>query len=117
VAGRFAFTVTATTRQGLSASGRYTLSVVQVNHAPTLRSGIVAVPPGATLRLALVGVDADGDALTYSMTGAPRGLALSNAGVLAWPNTLRGRYVLRVVVRDAHGLASAPATITLNVSN
>jgi len=117
VAGRFAFTATATTSQGLSASGRYTLSVLQVNHAPTLASGIVAVPPGAALRLALAGIDVDGDALTYAVTGAPRGLALSSAGVLAWPKTVRGRYVLRVVVRDSHGLASAPATITLNVSN
>jgi hypothetical protein len=51
------------------------------------------------------------------MTGAPRGLVLSSAGVLSWPTTLRGRWALRVVARDAAGLASAPATIVLNVSN
>ena len=117
VAGRYTFTATATTSLGLSASARYTLSVVKVNHAPTLASGIVAVPPGATLRLALAAVDVDGDALTYTMTGAPRGLTLSGDGVLGWPATVRGRYVLRVVARDAQGLASAPATIVLNVSN
>ena len=117
MAGSYAFTVTATTSVGLSASARYTLSVVKVNHAPTLASGIVAVPPGLALRLALSGVDADGDALSYTMSGAPRGLAISGNGVLSWPATVRGRYVLRVVVRDAQGLASAPATITLNVSN
>jgi len=117
VAGSYAFTATATTAIGLSASARYTLAVVRVNHAPTLASGIVAVPPGVALHLALAGADADGDALSYAMTGAPRGLSLSSAGVLAWSTTVRGRWVLRVVARDAHGLASAPATIVLNVSN
>jgi len=117
VAGSYAFTATASTSAGRSASGRYTLAVVKVNHAPTLASGVVAVPPGAALRIALSGVDIDGDALAYTMTGAPRGLALSNAGVLSWAKTVRGQYVLHVVVRDSHGLAGAPATITLNVSN
>jgi hypothetical protein len=116
-AGSYAFTATATTSLGLSASARYTLSVVKVNHAPTLASGIVAVPPGVALRIALVGADVDGDALSYTMTGGPRGLALSSDGVLSWSTTVRGRYVLRVVARDPRGLASAPATITLNVSN
>jgi hypothetical protein len=117
VAGSYAFTVTATTAIGMSASARYTLAVVKVNHAPRLASGIVAVPPGAALRLALAASDVDGDALSYSMTGAPRGLTLSSAGVLAWPTTQRGRWVLQVVARDPAGLASAPATIVLNVSN
>ena len=116
-AGSYAFTATASTSAGRSASGRYTLSVVKVNHAPTLASGVVAVPPGAALRIALAGVDSDGDALAYTLTGAPRGLALSATGVLSWAKTVRGQYVLRVVVRDSHGLAGAPATITLNVSN
>ena len=117
VAGRYAFTATATTALGLSASARYTLAVQKVNHAPTLASGSVAVPPGVALHLALAGSDVDGDALRYSMMGAPRGLSLSGAGVLAWATTVRGRWVLRVVARDAQGLASAPATIVLNVSN
>ena len=117
VAGSYAFTATATTSLGLSASARYTLSIVKVNHAPTLASGIVAAPPGVALRLVLAGGDVDGDALTYTMTGAPRGLVLSSAGVLSWPMTQRGRWALRVVARDVAGLASAPATIVLSVSN
>ena len=117
VAGSYAFTVTATTRLGLSASARYTLSVLKVNHAPTLASGSVAAPPGVALRVALAGADIDGDPLSFTMTGAPRGLSLSGDGVLSWPATVRGRYALRVVARDPQGLASAPATIVLNVSN
>ncbi|HEY8973011.1 MAG TPA: putative Ig domain-containing protein, partial [Burkholderiaceae bacterium] len=117
VAGSYGFTATATTAIGLSASARYTLAVVKVNHAPTLASGSVAVPPGVALHLALAASDIDGDALSYSMTGAPRGLSLSSGGVLGWTTTVRGRWVLRVVARDAQGLASAPAAIVLNVSN
>lgn len=117
VAGSYAFAVTATTSLGLSASARYTLSVLRVNHAPTLASGSVAVPPGVALRVALAAVDSDGDPLTFTLAGGPRGLSLSSAGVLSWPTTVRGRYVLRVVARDPQGLASAPATIVLNVSD
>ncbi len=117
VAGSYAFTATATTSAGKSASGRYTLSVVAVNHAPTLASGSITVKAGTAFAVALPGKDVDGDAITYKMTGAPSGLALSGAGVLSWTKAVKGTYTLKVTVTDSHGLAGAVATITLIVNS
>ena len=115
VAGTYAFTVTATTSTGQSASARYTLTVVKVNHAPTLASGTLTLWANSALRLALAGVDIDGDKLTYAMTGAPSGMVLSSAGVLSWARPVNGSYALKVTVTDSQGLASAVATISVAV--
>jgi len=116
VAGSFAFTATATTSAGQSASGKYTLSVIAVNHAPTLMSGTISVRAGTSFWSILPGQDIDGDALTYTMTGAPSGMTLSAAGVLAWTKAPRGNYAVKVTVKDEHGLSSAAATVTIVVS-
>jgi hypothetical protein len=116
VAGSYAFTASATTSAGKSASGRYTLGVVAVNHAPTLGSGSITVRAGTAFKVTLAGKDIDGDALTYTMTGAPSGLTLSSAGVLAWSKAVKGTSTLKVTVRDARGLAGAVATITVIVT-
>ncbi|MEO5686038.1 MAG: peptidase S53 [Burkholderiaceae bacterium] len=116
VAGSYSFTATASTSAGKSASGRYSLSVVAVNHAPTLASGTITGKAGWSLTTLLPGKDADGDAMTYAMTGAPTGLTLSKAGVLAWSKAVKGRYSLKVTVKDAHGLSSTPATVTVVVN-
>jgi subtilase family serine protease len=117
VAGNYAFTATASTSAGKSASGRYTLSVVAVNHAPTLASGSITAKAGTAFAVALPGKDVDGDALTYTMAGAPSGLALSSAGVLSWARAVKGTYALKVTVKDSHGLAGAVATITVIVTS
>ena len=114
VAGGYTFTATATTSAGASASARYALTVIKVNHAPTLASGTVTVRTNSALRLALAGVDVDGDRLAYTMTGAPSGMTLSSAGVLSWARAVNGSYALKVTVRDARGLA-AVATIAVAV--
>ncbi len=116
VAGSYSFTATATTSAGAAASGRYTLTVVKVNHAPTLASSTLTAKAGAALKATLVGNDIDGDAMTYTMTGAPSGMTLSSAGVLAWPKPVKGSYALKVTVKDSQGLAGAVTTITVNVT-
>jgi hypothetical protein len=116
VAGSYAFTATATTSAGRSASGKYTLAVTAVNHAPTLASGTLTVKAGTSFSVALQGKDVDGDALTYTMMGAPTGMTLSSAGVLAWSKAVKGTYTLKVTVKDSHGLAGAVATITVIVN-
>jgi len=116
VAGSYAFTAIATTSAGKSASAKYTLSVVAVNHAPTLASGTVTLKSGTALKVTLVGKDADGDAMTYTMTGAPSGMTLSSSGTLAWAKAVKGNYALKVTVKDSKGLAGAVATLTVTVT-
>ena len=86
-----------------------------VNHAPTLASGTLTVKAGAGFATTLPGKDADGDALSYTMTGGPAGMTLGSAGVLAWSKAVKGTYSLKVTVKDARGLSSAPATVTVVV--
>ena len=115
VAGSYSFTATATTSAGKSASGKYTLAVVAVNHAPTLAASTVTVKVGAALKVSLAGQDVDGDTLTYVATGAPAGMVLSTAGALTWAKAVKGSYALKVTVKDPKGL-SATATITVVAS-
>jgi len=116
VAGSYTFTATAATSAGKSASGKYTLTVIKVNHAPTLASSTISVKVGAALKATLVGIDIDGDSMTYTMTGAPSGMTLGSAGVLAWAKAVKGSYALKVTVKDSQGLAGAVATITVVAS-
>ena len=115
-AGTYTFTATASTSAGKSASGKYTLTVVKVNHAPTLASATITVKANAALKATLAGVDIDGDTMTYTMTGQPSGMTLSASGALAWARAVKGTYSLKVTVKDSHGLAGAVATITVNVT-
>ena len=116
VAGSYSFTATATTSAGKSASAKYTLVVVAVNHAPTLASLSISVKAGAAFSTTLKGNDVDGDAMVYTMTGAPSGMTLSNAGVLAWSKAVKGTYAVKAVAKDVRGLSSAAATITVAVN-
>jgi hypothetical protein len=100
----------------MSASARYALSVVAVNHAPALASGTVALKAGTALKVMLAGKDADGDAMTYTMTGGPNGMTLSSTGALAWAKAVKGSYALKVTVKDSKGLVGAVATITVIVT-
>ena len=117
VAGSYSFAATATTSAGKSASAKYTLSVAAVDHAPTLASGTFTVKAGTSFTAVLRGSDVDGDALSYTMTGAPSGMTLSSAGVLAWSKAVKGTYALKVTVKDSRGLAGAVATITVVVNS
>ena len=85
------------------------------NHAPTLTAATLSKAAGVYFATALAGADVDGDALSYTMAGAPAGLALTSAGILSWSSPVKGRYNLSVTVRDTHG-AAAWAMITLVVA-
>ena len=115
VAGTYAFTATATTSAGASASGKYTLAVVAVNHAPVVASGSITVKAGTALSVSIPASDPDGDAITWKMTGAPSGLTLGSTGVLSWSKPVKGVYTLKITVTDSKGLAGAVGTITLTV--
>jgi hypothetical protein len=115
VAGTYALPITVKDNYGMSSTRGYVLSVVGVNHAPTLASGTLSAKAGIAFGAGLWGHDVDGDALAYSLAGAPAGLGLSALGALNWARPVKGTYALKVTVKDSHGLAGAVATITLVV--
>jgi subtilase family serine protease len=85
-----------------------------VNHSPTLASRTMS-NAGVAFSVQLAGADADGDALTYSMTGAPANLKLSSTGTLSWSSPVKGTYPVSVTVRDTHG-ATGSGVITLIIA-
>ena len=120
VAGTHAFTAKVADNYGYSATQTQTLTIaaattVTANHAPTLAAATLSEKAGATFAVRLAGVDADKDALTYTMTGAPNGMMLLPAGILTWAGPQKGTYRLNVTVRDTHG-ATGSAVITVVVA-
>jgi subtilase family serine protease len=73
-----------------------------VNQGPTLAAATVSETAGVSFSVHLAGSDPDGDAFTYSMSGAPAGLTLTSTGILSWTNPVRGTYRLVVTLRDSH---------------
>jgi hypothetical protein len=85
-------------------------AAVPVNHAPTLAAATLNARPNYSFSTQLQGKDADGDALTYTMTGAPAGLSLGSTGLLAWwTKPIAGTYNVTVTVKDSHGATGSGA--------
>ena len=105
-----ASTITVTVSDGTaSASDSFVLTVNRVNAAPTLApanfNGTVGVPFSQQLN----GQDANGDTLTYSVTGGalPGGLSLSAGGLIAGTPATAGTFNATVTVSDGQATASA----------
>ena len=97
-AGNYAVTVNAKDNvNGLSGSGIYTVKIT-VPAAPvvpvTTVNGQVGKALSATVPITAV------DPITVSLTGAPAGLSISNAGVSAWATPVAGTYSVTVLATD-----------------
>lgn len=107
VVGIYPVTVTATDPGGLTGSAVVTVTAIQPNRAPTMVSGAFDAVGGQPFSARVTGSDLDGDAVTFSVSGAPYGLKMTAGGELSWPVPVRGKYTLRVTARDARGLTSS----------
>ena len=103
----------------LQASEEVTITVGNVDRAPTLgpvggKTGKV----GATLTFALTGSDPDGDALTFSADGLPRGASFDSATrTFSWTPAAdqMGKHTVTFSVSD--GTLSATEAIDVDVSS
>jgi len=116
VAGSYAFTAKVSDSYGYSSTKTVTLSVSggSVNHAPTVTAATLYEKAGAYFATRISAYDADGNALTYSMSGAPAGLTLAG-NLLSGTVATKGTYHVTVTARDTHG-ATGSAVITLIVA-
>jgi serine protease len=76
------------------------------------------VLPGAALQFTVTSSDAEGDAVSYSVSGVPTGASFdTNTGVFSWPKAQPlGDYTL--VVQPTDGASTgASTTITISVTN
>ncbi len=90
--------------------------VLFANRAPTITAADSVVIVGRLFALQLVGVDADGDALAYTLESGPQGLALNQrTGRISWRPTVSdlGSHELKINVSD--GFNSTLSSFTLSV--
>ncbi len=104
-----------------SATQNFTVTVANVNDAPTITStAVTAGKVGTAYSYDVNATDPDaGDTLTYSLTTAPSGMSInSSTGVISWTPTSAqvGSNAVTVRVRDAAS-ASATQSYTISVSS
>ena len=100
--------------RGASVVQRYTLQVA-ANNAPVITSTPIPVATvGAPYTYQVVANDADGDFLTYQMTGSPAALSISAAGLISGTPTSTGVHNIIVTVSD--GQSSVTQTWTLRIN-
>jgi subtilase family serine protease len=118
IAGTYTFTATVTDGYGLSSTQTETLTIAAAaatNHAPTLAAVSWSATAGKAFGTMVVGADADGGSLTYTVSGAPAGLGLMSSGFVSWVAPVKGTYAMTVTVHDNKG-AIASAVMHLVVS-
>ena len=101
-------------------SSRVVIALTSTNQVPVLADiGDQTIAEGRTLTIPLVGSDADGDALTYSVEGPPAGSSLSGSTFTWEPSHAQaGEYSVIFTVADEHGgVARETITITVGETN
>lgn len=102
-------TITVDDGHGGTASEAIAITILpagsQVNHAPSITStAVTKATEGVQYKYSATATDTDGDTLTWSLSGAPKGMAVSASGVVTWT--------------PATGTSSSsPVTYTLIVSD
>ncbi len=99
---------------GASATGVLTFNVASQNRAPQVANLTIIMPSGARLAQRVAAIDPDGDALVFTLSGAPAAVTISSSGVLAWDRASAGSYRFAVVARDTRGLTGS-GTVSLVV--
>ena len=95
----------------------FTLTVVDPSDAPNDQPVITSTAPGPAVvglpyQYQVVASDPDGYVLTYSLTTAPAGMAISSAGLVTWTASSPGINTVTVTVTNSQG-NSATQTFTL----
>ncbi len=114
-AGSFPLKLVVTDSKGASTTVEATFVVSQLNRTPVVAPLSLSVRHGTPLTATLSATDPDGDALSFSLTSAPAGMAIDTRGVLTWAKPLKGTYSVGVVAQDAKG-ASGSGTVNLEVT-
>lgn len=97
--GSYNVTVSAKdTVNGLSGQGVYTVTIA-APAPPTVGGVTVTGRPGVALSFKVSYSAAN--PVTYSLTGAPAGMAINSAGTVSWPSPVLGTYNVTVSVKDS----------------
>ncbi|MET1077454.1 MAG: putative Ig domain-containing protein [Pseudomonas sp.] len=114
VSGAHPVALSVSDNRGGTATQSFTLQVGGANTSPTINSQPVTQGSvGQAYQYAVQASDAQGDTLSYALSGAPAGFAVSSSGVISGTAVSEGSYSLKVEVSD--GQLSAQQSWTLTV--
>ncbi|WP_332851661.1 S53 family peptidase [Duganella sp. S19_KUP01_CR8] len=114
VAGTYAVTVTAKdSKTGLSGQGVYTVVIAPLS-APVLTSGTISGKVGVALSFSAAASNAN--PVTYALSGAPSGMAISTAGLVSWAKPVAGSYSVTVTAKDSKTGLSGQAKYTVQIT-
>ncbi|WP_164779819.1 Ig-like domain-containing protein, partial [Paenibacillus kobensis] len=106
---------------GTSTPATVTVTVTPVEDPPVANPQHLTTDEDTPTAITLVGIDPDGDSLTYAITNAPTNgtlSAISGSIVTYTPNGgFSGSDSFEFTVDDGHGNVSAPATVSLTISS
>lgn len=114
VAGSYAVTVVAKdSKTGLTGQGVITIAI-SAPLPPAVANGTITAKPNVALSFT-VSASAP-NPLTYTLTGAPSGMAISSAGVVTWATPVLGSYNVTVVARDSKTGLTGQGTYTVKIA-
>jgi hypothetical protein len=115
VAGTYAVTVTAKdSKTGLTGSGVYTIAVTSPK-APVGTNATINGTVGKALSFAATFTSSN--PLTYTIAGAPSGMAISATGAVTWASPVLGTYTVTVTAKDSKTGLSGTATYTVKITS
>lgn len=98
VAGTYAVTVTAIdSKTGLKGLGTYTVTIAAAS-APVVTGASISGKVGTALSFTVAVSNAN--PVTYTLSGAPAGMAISSSGVVSWAAPVAGSYSVTVTAKD-----------------
>jgi len=115
IAGQYNIAVTAKdTVTGLSGQGTYSVTI-SAPTAPTLTATNIIGRPGVALSFTATAVSAN--PVTYSMAGAPAGMAINSTGVVNWASPVLGTYSVTVSAKDTKTGLVGTAVYAVKIAN
>lgn len=115
VAGTYAVTLTAKDSvTGKTGQGVYTISIAAKPVAPVVAAATISGQPGVALSFGVA--TSSTTPVTYSLSGAPVGMAISSVGVLSWANPVTGTYSVTVTARSTTSGLTGSAVMTVKIA-
>lgn len=110
--------IVAVTDGQLVTTQSYTLTIAFANAAPVITSTpVYSVPDGQAYQYSVVGIDPNGDLLTYTLSTAPSGVYWDQAdNSIKWDQAVSGSYPVTLEVSDPAGLVALQSYVLEVVS-
>ncbi len=114
LAGTYNVTVLAKdSKTNLSGQGVYTI-VIAAPTAPSIAAATITGKPGTALSYVVTATASN--PVSFSLSGAPSGMAISSSGTLSWPSPVLGNYSVTVTAKDSKTGLTGSAVLSVKIA-